>query len=47
MKIHLLEKYPDVQLIPIDEWKKECQKYMHVFPEETEKKIMEDICIDG
>ena len=47
MKTTIYDAFPSEHEITLAEWKNETRKYMHIFPEEVEEKLLEDIQVNG
>jgi hypothetical protein len=47
MKTAIYDAFPSDHEITHAEWKNETRRFMHIFPEEVEEKLLEDIQVDG
>ena len=47
MKTHIFDLHPDKEEIPVAEWKKESHRFMNIYPEAVEEKLLAEITADG
>ena len=47
LKTHIFDLHPDKEEIPVAEWRKESHRFMNIYPEATEERLLEEIAVAG